>query len=219
MRLRGRKRALSADQLAVIDQAASVLLAYPDETALARVPLVRVALAELPAHPARDQLLRFLAHLDQPGQAAPLALAAQYVETFDFRRRCCLYLTYYTHGDTRRRGAALARLRQRYRQAGLDLTHGELPDFLPVVLEFTAATRDRALLLEHRPALELLRLALAETASPYGLVVEALCATLPGPAPKDREAILALAASGPPQEEVGLEPYPAPGPTPGTVRP
>jgi nitrate reductase delta subunit len=214
--VRGRGRGLSPGQLAVADQAASVLLQYPDDAMLERVPLVREALAGLPEHPAREPLLRFLAQLDR---AESLALAAGYVETFDFQRRCSLYLTYYAHGDTRRRGTALALLRQRYRQAGLDLAAGELPDFLPAVLEFTAATRDRTVLLAHRPALELLRLALADAGSPYALVVEALCATLPGPSPKDQEAVMALAASGPPQEEVGLEPYPTPGATPGPARP
>jgi nitrate reductase delta subunit len=201
-------RALGEGQLAVVDQAASVLLQYPDQRVLEHVPVVRAALAELPRHPARDRLLQFLDHLHQ---MEPVALATRYVDDFDFRRRSCLYLTYYADGDTRRRGVGLERLKRRYRQAGLQMHPGELPDFLPVVLEFTAATRDREVLAEHRPALELLRLALKDAGSPYAPVIEALCATLPGPSPKDREAILALAASGPPREEVGLEPYSDPG--------
>jgi nitrate reductase delta subunit len=201
-------KGLGKGQLALIDQAASVLLQYPDGATLERIPLVREALAGLPSHPSRERLLGFLEHADQAG---PIALATGYVETFDFRRRSCLYLTYYADGDTRRRGVALARLKRRYLEAGLRMEPGELPDFLPAMLEFTASTGDRDVLSEHRPALELLRLALAESGSPYGLVLEALCATLPGPSPKDRQAVLALAASGPPSEEVGLEPYPTPG--------
>ncbi len=201
-------KGLGDRQLAIIDQAASVLLQYPDSEVLERVPLVREALVGLPSHRSRDRLLQFLAHVDEAG---PIALATGYVETFDFRRRSCLYLTYYADGDTRRRGVALARLKRRYREAGLHMEPGELPDFLPAVLEFAATTGDRDVLSEHRPALELLRLALAESGTPYALVMEALCATLPGPSPRDREAVLALAASGPPREEVGLEPYPTPG--------
>jgi nitrate reductase delta subunit len=201
-------KGLDDRQLAIIDQAASVLLQYPDQAVLERIPLVREAVAGLPSHPSRDRLLRFLAHA---GQAAAIALATHYVDTFDFRRRSCLYLTYYADGDTRRRGVALARLKRRYREAGLSMEPRELPDFLPAILEFTATTGDREVLSEHRPALELLRLSLAELESPYALVMEALCATLPGPSPKDREAVLALAASGPPREEVGLEPYPTAG--------
>jgi nitrate reductase delta subunit len=201
-------KGLDDRQLAIIDQAVSVLLQYPDPAMLERIPIVRGAVAGLPSHSARDRLLRFLEHANQAGA---IALASHYVETFDFRRRSCLYLTYYADGDTRRRGVALARLKRRYREAGLHMEPRELPDFLPAILEFTATTGDRDVLSEHRPALELLRLALAELESPYVLVMEALCATLPGPSPKDREAVLALAASGPPREEVGLEPYPTPG--------
>jgi nitrate reductase delta subunit len=196
---------LADRDLRVADQAASVLLQYPDEEVARRIPLVQEALDTLPPGAPRDRLAQFLRHLEAAG---PRAMAQQYVETFDFRRRSCLYLTYYTAGDTRRRGAALGRLKQRYAAAGLALQGGELPDFLPVVLEFTAATGEREVLVEHRPALALLRLALEESGSPYALVVQALCATLPGPSPRDHEAVLALAASGPPREEVGLEPYP-----------
>lgn len=201
-------KGLDDRQLAIIDQTTSVLLQYPDREVLERIPLVPAALNELSSHPSRHRLLQFLDHVNRAGA---IALATHYVDTFDFRRRSSLYLTYYADGDTRRRGVALARLKRRYQQAGLHMDPGELPDFLPAILEFTASTRDREVLCEHRPALELLRLALAESGSPYALVIEALCATLPGPSPKDREAVLALAASGPPREEVGLEPYPRPG--------
>lgn len=133
---------------------------------------------------------------------------------FDRRRRCCLYLTWWTDGETRRRGAALAALKQRYRAARVELESGELPDFLPVVLEY-AATADLAdglaLLQEHRAGVELLRLALRDVGTPYAAVVEAVCALLPGPSPADVAAARALARSGPPREQVGLElaPFPA----------
>jgi nitrate reductase delta subunit len=198
---------LADHDLAVVDQAASVLLQYPDqdEEARQRLQLVRAAVDTLPACTAQDRLAAFLQHVEG---ASAIAWAQEYVEAFDFRRRSCLYLTYYTDGDTRRRGVALGRLKVRYRKAGLELAGGELPDFLPVVLEFCASTGERDTLVEHRPALELIRLALEEAGSAYALVVQALCATLPGPSPRDREAVLALAASGPPREEVGLDAYP-----------
>ncbi|WP_433723975.1 hypothetical protein ACQP0C_25970 [Nocardia sp. CA-129566] len=55
---------------------------------------------------------------------------------------------------------------------------GELPDSLPVVLDFIAATGNRSLLLDHRTGSELLRLVLAKSDTPYSLVLEALCAPL-----------------------------------------
>jgi nitrate reductase molybdenum cofactor assembly chaperone NarJ/NarW len=75
-------------------------------------------------------------------------------------------------------------LKERYRRGGLELGGGELPDFLPVVLEY-AATGDLgdglALLQQHRAGIELLRLALVDACSPYADVVDAGCAVLPGP--------------------------------------
>jgi len=201
----------SARDLATIDLSASVLLQYPDRETLGRIAEVSGAIEGLPACAARTRLRDFIDHVRM---SDPIALAIDYVEAFDFRRRSCLYLTYYTDGDTRRRGAALARLKSRYRQAGLVAAEGELPDFLPVMLEYSALAGDRSILSEHRPALELLRMSLAESSSTYASVVEAVCGTLPGPTPKDREAAMALARSGPPREEVGLEPFGVPGAIP-----
>ncbi|WP_067457882.1 nitrate reductase molybdenum cofactor assembly chaperone [Actinomadura macra] len=187
-------------------QAASLLLGYPDEELLDRRPLLRRATAGLPPGTGAP-LGRFLDHLD----ATPLSdLAADYVATFDHRKRCCLYLTYYAHGDTRNRGMALLRFKRAYTAAGLVLDDGELPDHLAVVLEF-AATGDpregRRLLLEHRAGLELLRLALAADASPWTSVLDAVSATLPPLTGRTEEAVARLIAEGPPEEEVGLAPY------------
>ena len=147
-------------------------------------------------------------------EATPLAqLSADYVSTFDLRRRCCLYLTYYAFGDTRKRGVALLTFKQAYRNAGVELTADELPDHLCVLLEF-AATADfetgRLLLLQHRAGVELLRLALGDAESPYVAALNAICATLPSLGGDDRQAVSRLAAEGPPAEAVGLEPFAPP---------
>jgi nitrate reductase molybdenum cofactor assembly chaperone NarJ/NarW len=187
-------------------QAASILLQYP-ETVRDRVPVVTTAVAALPAGRPRTALSGFLQHL---ARTPARELAEHYVATFDRRRRCCLYLTWWTDGETRRRGQSLALLKERYRGGGLELRSSELPDYLPVVLEY-AATGDLAdglaLLQEHRAGVELLRLALRDARSPYADVVEAVCALLPGPSPQDRAAAQRLAQAGPPTETVGLEPY------------
>jgi nitrate reductase molybdenum cofactor assembly chaperone NarJ/NarW len=200
---------LADDHRVVTWQLASLLLQYPDEEGLGRLPLVERATGALPAA-VRNPLERFLGHLRS---TPPPQLAAEYVATFDLKRRCCLYLTYYAYGDTRKRGMALLRFKAAYRAAGLELRDEELPDHLAVVLEF-AATGDpvggRRLLVEHRAGLELLRLALADAGSPYADVVDAVSATLPGIGPRDRDAVLRLAAAGPPGEDVGLEPFAPP---------
>jgi nitrate reductase delta subunit len=190
---------------AVTLQAASICLQYPDDALLASLPAVRAAVDTLPPGRSRERLTFFL---DTAAATAPNRAAQHYVDIFDNRRRCCLYLTWWTDGETRRRGAALAELKGRYRAYGAELDTTELPDFLPIVLEF-AATTDLAagleLLQEHRPGIELLRLALIDAETPYAAPVEAVCALLPGPSPADVAAAKALARTGPPREQVGLD--------------
>ena len=203
------QRGLTDHQLVLAWQSASLLLGYPDEELVARVGMLREAAAKLPAV-VSDPLIAFLMHLE----ATPLPeLAADFVATFDHRRRCCLYLTYFEHGDTRNRGVALLRFKTAYREAGMLLSDAELPDHLGVLLEF-GATADiamaRTLLLEHRAGLELLRLALDDAHSPWVHVLRAVSATLPPLAGDDREAVMRLAAQGPPAEEVGLAPFAPP---------
>jgi nitrate reductase delta subunit len=200
------RAALSDAERTVAWQTASLLLGYPDEELFARRALLREAVAALPA-PVGGPLGRFLDHLDA---TAPGALAADYVATFDHRKRCCPYLTYYAYGDTRKRGMALLRFKHAYRATGLVLDDGELPDHLAVVLEFAAtgdAEQGRRLLTEHRAGLELLGLALIEADSPWAAVLEAVSATLPPVSGRDHVAVARLAAEGPPEEDVGLEPY------------
>jgi nitrate reductase molybdenum cofactor assembly chaperone NarJ/NarW len=203
------KPTLAPEQLTIAWQSASLLLDYPDETLLERLDLVRSASHELPAA-AGEPIRRVVAHLE----ATPLPeLQADYVATFDSRRRCNLFLTYFLHGDTRKRGMALLRFKQTYLRSGHLLDDSELPDHLCVVLEY-AATVDqhlgRALLLDHRAGLELLRLSLRDSGSPWAGAVEAVTATLPPLRGDERDAVRRLAAEGPPEEEVGLSPYVVP---------
>ncbi|MEP7194723.1 MAG: nitrate reductase molybdenum cofactor assembly chaperone [Actinomycetota bacterium] len=213
------QKGLTDQQLVLAWQSASLLLGYPDEKLLGRVGLLRDAATRLPAA-VSVPMTAFLAHLE----ATPLPeLAADFVSTFDHQRRCCLYLTYFEHGDTRNRGVALLRFKTAYRESGMDLSDGELPDHLGVLLEF-GATADiavaRGLLLAHRAGLELLRLALEDAHSPWALVLQAVSATLPPLAGEDRAAVAKLAAQGPPAEEVGLAPFAPPEymPEPGATR-
>ena len=105
-RLRARQqKGLTDQQLVLAWQSASLLLGYPDEELLARASLLHDAAMRLPAA-ISDPLTAFLVHLE----VTPLPeLAADFVATFDHQRRCCLYLTYFEHGDTRNRGVALLR--------------------------------------------------------------------------------------------------------------
>jgi nitrate reductase delta subunit len=210
------KPTLSAEQLTIAWQSVSLLLDYPDEGLLAQVDLLRSASQALPAA-IGDSIRTYLVHLE----STPLPqLQAAYVETFDSRRRCNLFLTYFAHGDTRKRGMALLRFKQTYLSAGFELDDAELPDHLCVVLEF-AATGDRGLgrdlMLDHRAGLELLRLSLRDLGSPWAGLVDAVTSTLPPLRGEERDAVRRLAAEGPPEEEVGLAPFAHPEFSPGSA--
>lgn len=194
----------------------SLLLLYPDEELLAARPLLEEAIKALPRTAERRALDRFHAYF---GTAPATLLQQHYVETFDLQKRSSLHLSFYTDGDTRNRGMTLLRLKRLYAAAGLRLEGRELPDYLPVMLEFAERAPDGTgarLLAEHRRGLELLRLHLAELESPYRHVVEGICAGLPGLAATDLDAVRRLLSEGPPVEQVGLQPFAPPEVMPAT---
>jgi nitrate reductase molybdenum cofactor assembly chaperone NarJ/NarW len=200
--------AASASQFSRVMRAASLALGYPDAEWRRSLELLHAAADAVTGLPG-GHLHAFLAVVGASGDGD---LQQAYVDTFDLRRRCCPYLTYYIHGDTRKRGMALLQFTAAYRAAGFELTSGELPDHLAVLCEFAAAEPDRgrALFRQHRAGVELLRTALDEAGAPWLHVVDAVRAVLPGAAPRDLRRALHLARAGPPAEEVGLEPFAPP---------
>jgi nitrate reductase molybdenum cofactor assembly chaperone NarJ/NarW len=187
---------------------ASVLLQYPTAAMFDGLdPLAEAASAAPRA--SREPFGIFLEWL---GRTSPDTVARHYVETFDLRRRCALYLTYYRYGDTRKRGMAMLAFKAAYRTAGLEPSDGELPDYLPMVLDFAALhPRGEKLLRSHRADLELLLRALRDAESAYAGVIEAVCAQLPALRRPDHALVRRFWESGPPEEEVGLEPFAPPG--------
>ncbi|MCK8612962.1 nitrate reductase molybdenum cofactor assembly chaperone [Gordonia sp. C13] len=191
----------------VIHQISSWCLGYPDDDLLSRIDLMRAALDEQGGEAAVRSLRRTVDHLAD-GDA--MTLRRDYITLFDLSKRSTLYLSYWSDGDTRRRGTSLGEFKQVYRDSGflVDL-HGELPDHLPIVLEFSARADPRRgieLLEKHRAALELIKFSLLESDSPYAGAVAAVCMTLPSPSPPDRETALARCRPVP-VETVGLEPF------------
>jgi nitrate reductase molybdenum cofactor assembly chaperone NarJ/NarW len=186
----------------------SVLLQYPDDPLLEALAEIELAAAQLPPMQ-RTPVEGFLAYL----HATPAAVLRQeYVEAFDFDRRSAMHLTWHTHGDRRQRGIELIRLKRHYAEAGLPLADGELPDYLPVLLEFTELRPEQGteLLVGLRPSLELVRAALHRRQSPYADLLDAICVFLPKPTSHQLEQARKLALEGPPAELVGLEPFTAP---------
>lgn len=181
--------------------AAALVLAYPTRDLLDRLPAIAELAERAGVGEAFAPVLAYLGGQDLTD------LQEAYAQEFDNSRRHVLHLTYWVDGDTRRRGESLLRYKQAYRDSGLlvDL-NGELPDYLPMVLEFAVhdPARGRELLTASRPALELLRLALRDDELPHEGVLAAVCATLPGESPEDRLSVSRMGGWQPPTETVGL---------------
>jgi len=152
------------------------LLRYPDDTQRAALPALREALHE-------ERALTFgrLAELDaliDRLQAPPaLRAEAEYVDLFDRGRRTSMHLFEHVHGDSRDRGPAMIDLTQTYERAGLLLGDGELPDFLPVVLEFASTqppAEAAAFLRETAHIVRALFTALLERGTPYAAALAAV---------------------------------------------
>jgi nitrate reductase delta subunit len=191
---------------------ASVLLQYPTVSLFDGLGQLESAVSAGP-RATRDPFGRILSWLRR---TPPDAVARHYVETFDLRRRCALYLTYYRHGDTRKRGMAMVEFKAAYRAAGLVPAESELPDYLPMVLDFAAAhPHGEKLLRAHRADLELLLRALREARSPYADAIEAVCSVLPALRRPELAAVVRAWLDGPPDEDVGLDAGAAPFAPPG----
>ena len=152
----------------------SVLLQYPDEAFVQTAQTLREDYG--PSWDGRfaSGCRDFLRYLD----ATPLiSLQEVYVQNFDLRPSTCLNLTFHELGDSKIRGVALAELSQLYQDAGYEFSTEELPDFLPLMLEFlSVCSPDTALriLERYQKQIEGRAQRLREVESPYGNVLEAL---------------------------------------------
>lgn len=155
----------------------SVLLGYPDEDLFESSKELRLELTRLSEFPTMAPCRDFLDFLDS---TSLIVIQEQYSTVFDFNAQTCLNLTYHEHGETRERGAALANFRQLYKKEGYEQSNSELPDYLPVALEFLSLCSDETcstILERHIPHLDVLAERLKELGHPYHNVMEALSLT------------------------------------------
>lgn len=197
----------------------SLLLQYPDGSLCnARAEIAEVVAGLKPSR-AKGPLKKFCEYLQSKG---PVELQQHYVETFDFNKKATLLLSFHGYGDRRQRGAAMVRLKQLYRQSGLTLNGGELPDYLPAMLEYAAyAPGDcgTGLLGHFRAEIELVRAALQRAGSPYAMLLDATTTLLPRMSEGVKELVRKLASEGPPAELVGVEPFGPPEAMPQAPQP
>ncbi|WP_427168087.1 nitrate reductase molybdenum cofactor assembly chaperone [Streptomyces sp. C1-1] len=169
----------AAERRVLLLRLLSLLLRYPDHELTDGRPRLAAAVAAPPPSRAAAELAAFMAWFtaDEPEE-----LGRRYAEMFDPRGDGSLHLTHYLNADIRRRGSALLALKRRYRAAGWNIEGAELPDHLPVVLEFAALAGPgpgEAPLRQHRRGLELIHRAITDTGSPYGHLLAALRTLLP----------------------------------------
>ncbi|WP_043201392.1 nitrate reductase molybdenum cofactor assembly chaperone [Paraburkholderia acidipaludis] len=184
-------QALQREQQGMVYTVLAALLDYPDAALVQALPEARELLMAERALPreARAGLARFF---DYCAERELVTLQENYVALFDRGRATSLYLFEHVHGESRDRGQAMIDLLQTYARHGLYLAANELPDYLPVFLEYLSrlpAKEARALLAETVEILQSLADALGQRASHYGFVIGALLALAGGAAmPADAEA-------------------------------
>jgi nitrate reductase delta subunit len=152
------------------------LLRYPDAELRAAAAQLGAALHDEGALEA-GRLAELDALVGRLAAAPGLRVEAEYVELFDRGRRTALHLFEHVHGDSRDRGPAMVDLAQTYDRAGLQLVPGELPDYLPVVLEFASTqppAQAREFLRETAHIVRAIFSALLERQSPYASVLAAV---------------------------------------------
>lgn len=157
----------------------SALLQYPDDEWQAELPFIRTELDAMQDEHAKHVLLTFLERVH--GTDAIL-WQDSYVRTFDFGKSSNLYLTHEQQGQDRERGRYLLELKGQYAEAGFYLESSELPDYLPVVLEFaSAASWDAAVkVLEGKhKSMRTIHHELADAGSPYANLLELLLKLIP----------------------------------------
>ncbi|MCM2252279.1 MAG: nitrate reductase molybdenum cofactor assembly chaperone [Ramlibacter sp.] len=152
------------------------LLTYPDAGLRAHLAEMGELLADDGAL-GRARLAEVRALLRRLEAADPIDAEVAYVELFDRGRPTSLYLFEHVHGDSRDRGPAMIDLGETYAKAGLLLNADQLPDYLPVMLEFIStqpAREARGFLREVAHLLNGIFAALQVRGSPYASVLAAL---------------------------------------------
>ena len=171
-------------------KAFSALLSYP-------VAEMRQALAEIadvirtsPLVATREQAA-LLALVEEIGSGDLLAAQEHYVDLFDRGRALSLHLFEHLHGESRDRGSAMVQLKELYAAAGFDLATRELPDYLPVVLEYLSCremVEVREILTDCADILKTIAKALVARRSRYAAILQALL-VIAGEKPVDAAAV------------------------------
>ncbi len=170
----------------LVFRAFSALLSYPTAGMWAALPEIADVIRTSPIVAPRERR-DLLALITELGRFSLIEAEERYVDLFDRGRALSLHLFEHLHGESRDRGTAMVELKQLYEQAGFELSARELPDYLPVVLEYLSCreiTEARAMLEDCAEILTTIGRSLLARRSHYAAVLQALI-VLAGESPID----------------------------------
>jgi nitrate reductase delta subunit len=174
-------------------RALSALLSYPSRDMREALPEIAEVVRAATLLPSRERH-GLLELIDELGRGELLEAEERYVDLFDRGRALSLHLFEHLHGDSRDRGEAMVELKRIYARAGFELAGRELPDYLPVVLEYLSC-RDlaeaRAMLGDCAHILTTIGRALIARGSRYAAVLQALI-VIAGESPIDAAKVPAV---------------------------
>jgi len=154
----------------------SKLLAYPSADLMANIDALKDILSE-------DGFLKpktlkpLTAFMDELAKTELIQAEENYVELFDRGRAHCLHLFEHVHGESRFRGQAMVELSERYAEMGLQIGTGELPDYLPLFLEFISICEPEEgleTLAQSAPIIAMIGEKLRRQKSDYAAVMDAI---------------------------------------------
>lgn len=169
------------------------LFQYPDDAWRDDLPQLRQHASQVVSAPRHEPIIAFI---DGAVSMSPLSCQEQYTATFELAPANTLDLTYHSCGESEDRSRALLAIEDIYAAAGLERTTGELPDFLPTVLEFlsvAAAGHREAMLVVIGPGLLTLDDRLKAGESPFAALTSQLI---------ERFDITAAPIAGSPGEDI-----------------
>ena len=160
----------------IVLRALGALLSYPQEEIRQALPEIAEAIraSQMIPAPQREDLLTLI---DELCAGDLLKVEERYVELFDRGRAASLHLFEHLHGEGRDRGQAMVDLKRLYERAGYELSSRELPDYLPVVLEYLSCRdlrESRELLGDCAHILRRIGQSLIARDSPYAAVLQTL---------------------------------------------
>lgn len=165
---------MNQTETSMVYQIIAYLLRYPNKEMVDVLPELQEEIEAIHDEQIKDDLKQFMAQISE---CTFDSWISHYIENFDFGKLTNLYVTYLHLGEQRERGLELLKLKKFYEGHGFEVTDKELPDYLPLMLEFCGNVPinvSNELLEMHGKSIQTIREKIVESKSYYFLLFEAL---------------------------------------------